>query len=518
MNHSTGLAGRLRVLCLLLAWLAGLTGLLPLPGTPLTAGARAQVLFNAKNGGMGGGGTAYLTGIEAHFINPANLQLGSGSLDMVLGGGAVLLEPVYRPDGLRGWGEYLAESLLPYEAGSRPMDSELRRHILESQYPNGRAVAQNLYREESTLLGIRWRGENGSFSLAIRARQGTRIESGRGWYSTTFTGDVRDFTLRQQKETLYELSAGIAQEFSFINGLFAGTDRLFVGFAPKFALGGGYMDLHYDARYRDTARSLTSSFSYEFRQSSTGDYSRLTRNYLTTGQVAPSIGRSLDPASSFQPTGWGVGMDFGLTYMISFDPPPETDGPYSEPDRVIYVGLSVTDLGFMRYSGTPLTLENSAPDTPLEPQGITTSVFTGGDGQFLEYVDGVTQIPNPLHAPGEISAGEFTRPLPTSLNGGVTLKVGRIQLSGDLTLGLANTAFNTTQLTAHLGTQLKLLSFLPLRAGTQLAAGRPTQWMLGTGIDGGAVDLSVSARFLGRPGGGVPEFGGGAFGGIRFRF
>lgn len=518
MNHSTGLAGRLRVLCLLLAWLAGLTGLLPLPGTPLTDGARAQVLFNAENGGMGGGGTAYLTGIDAHFINPANLHLGGGNLDLSLGGGAVLLEPVYRPDGLRGWGEYLAESLLPYEAGSRPMDSELWRHILETQYPNGRAVAQNLYRQEASLLGIRWRGENGSFSLAIRARQGTRIESGRGWYSTKFTGEVRDFTLRQQKETLYELSAGFAREFGFINGLFAGTERLFVGFAPKFALGGGYADLHYDGRYHDTARSLTSSFSYEFRQSSTGDYSRLTRNYLSTGQVAPSIDRSLDPASSFRPTGWGMGMDFGLTYVISFGHPPEADGAYSEPDRVLYVGLSVTDLGFMRYTDTPLTLENSAPETPLEPQGISTSVFTGGDGQFLEHIDGVTQIPNPLRAPGEISTGGFTRPLPTSLNGGVMLKVGRLRLSGDLSMGLDNTAFNTTQLTAHLGTQLQLLSFLPLRAGTQLAAGRPTQWMLGTGIDGGAVDLSVSARFLGRSGRGAPVFGGAAFGGIRYRF
>jgi hypothetical protein len=37
--------------------------------------AHAQLSHTAENMGLGGGGTAYLTGYEALFVNPANLYI-----------------------------------------------------------------------------------------------------------------------------------------------------------------------------------------------------------------------------------------------------------------------------------------------------------------------------------------------------------------------------------------------------------------------------------------------------------
>ncbi len=521
MIHQTGFPRLLRTSLLRTALLVMVTGLLHLPGTQWVPSALGQALYNAENGGMGGGGTAYIHGFNANFINPANLYLtGHGNaVDLGLGQTALFAEPAYPVGGVREWGEYLGKNLLPYEPGRQPLGNTRRQNILDTRFPGDRTVARNFSRLETVLAGVRWHTGETAYSLVIRARQGSRIETGKGWYTARFTGDVRDLTLRQQKETLYELSAGFAREFTFVNGLFPGTNRLFVGLAPKAVMGGALMDVWYDGRYSGSSESTADSFEYRYSHSTSGDYTGMTRQYRSGESVPSSIDRTLEPLSSLSPSGWGVGLDFGLTYAIPFDNTffaKETPIPRTGPG--VYLALSVTDLGVMRYSRRPYRILDGPSGASPDLQGIAASVFTGDDGQFLEYLDSLTELPNPLANPDSVSSATLIRSLPTSVNGGLMIGFGRFRLAGDITVGLANTAFSTKQPSVHLGVELRPLLFLPLRAGAQLVPGRPVQWTLGSGIETASFDLTFSARFLSLPGGGGLEPAGGAFGGLRYHF
>lgn len=521
MIHTTGFPRPLRTSLLRIALLVMVTGLLHLPGAPGIPSALGQPLYNAENGGMGGGGTAYIHGFNANFINPANLYLTGRENDVELGLGqtALFTEPAYPVGGVREWGEYLGKNLLPYEPGRQPLGNARRQDILDTRFPGDRTVTRNFSRLETVLAGVRWHTGETAYSLVLRARQGSRIETGKGWYTTRFTGNVRDLTLRQQKETLYELSAGFAREFTFVNGLFPGTNRLFVGLAPKAVLGGALMDIWYEGRYSGSSESAEDSFEYRYSHYTSGAYTGMTRQYQSGGSVSSSIDRTLEPLSSLSPSGWGVGLDFGLTYAIPFDNTffaEET--PITRAGPGIYLALSVTDLGFMRYSRRPHRIFDGPSDASPDLQGIAASAFTGDDGQLLEYLDSLTELPNPLARPDSVSSAALIRALPTSVNGGMMIGFGRFRVAGDLTVGLDNTAFTTKQPTVHLGVELRPLLFLPLRAGAQLVPGRPVQWTLGSGIETGSLALTFSARFLSLPGGGGTQPAGGAFGGLRYHF
>lgn len=521
MIHNTGSSRPLRTPLLRIALLVTVTILLQLPGVPGVSSAVGQALYNAENGGMGGGGTAYIRGFHANFINPANLYLiGHGnSVDLGIGQTAIYAEPVYPVGGIREWGEYIGKNLLPYEPGRPSLGNARRQEILETRFPGNRAVSRNFNRLETVLAGVRWHSGESAYSLVLRARQGSRIETGKGWYTTRFNEDGRELTLLHQKETLYELSAGFAHEFTFVNGLFPGTNRLFVGLAPKAILGGALMDIRYEGRYSGSSESGDGTFEYRYSHNTSGDYTGMTRRYRSGETVSSSIGNTLKPLSSLSPSGWGVGLDFGLTYAIPFDNTQFAEKrPIPRTGPGLYLALSVTDLGVMRYSRRPYRLFDGPSEASPELQGIAVSAYTGADGQFLEYLDRLTEVPNPLADPDSISSGTLVRSLPTSVNSGMMIEFGRLRLAGDITLGLANTAFTTKRPSVQLGAELRPLIFLPLRAGAQIVPGRPVQWTLGSGVETASFALTFSARFLSLPGGGGIQPVGGAFGGLRYHF
>lgn len=503
------------------ASLAALLLLAALPALqPDEASPQAQPAFNARNSALGGGGTAWLTGFEANFLNPANLFLpGGGDTKLGLAGVTFYAEPVYAGKGLRGYSDYMDRALGPYRPGSLTLTDEIRRQILQTRYAGGRNTLQTMQRSEVTLLGFRWDDGEEAYSVALRARQGLRTVTGRGWYSARFNGETRDFTLVKQKETLYELSAGFARELTFIDGLWPSVNRLIAGVAPKVLLGGSYADLNYDARY---TRGLglpviNPPYDYAYRHRSAGDYTDLYRSYRSSGDPGYAIDRTLREYSSLVPSGYGAGLDLGLTYLIPLDRPLPAEGAFARSSRkVLRIGLSVTDLGVMRYSRKPLNMRVEAVrDASYPARGIATSYFTGSDGQILEYFRQLSPSPDPLLEPDELDTGEITVSLPTALNTGVMLRLDGLRLMGDLSLGLTDNAFNTRQLTAHLGAEVRLAPALPLRAGAQLAAGRPVHWTFGTGLETRDLELQLSARFLSWPGQAAPRFSGAGFGGLR---
>lgn len=485
---------------------------------------RAQPVLSAQNTALGSGGTAYLTGFEATFWNPANLMIHDhyGTLHFGIGNTGILYEPVLSSDAAGDQYFNFTDSFYPYKPSAAAITTAQRDVILDNNYPRNSLISQHQTRGDVILGGALWQRKNEAFSIAARARFASRIDVGRGWYSDKFipSGDkkVRDFTLNHQKNYLYELSFGYAREFTFINGLLPRLSKLYVGIAPKIVLAGPSIDAQYHGQYIQSQNGSTNTYISNFYYRTTGQYSQMTADYLRSLDPQKAIDDNLNRRFTYQNTGYGMGFDFGLTYYIPLGsdlPTINEDRTKHEVSKSIRVAFSIDDIGLVRYTKKPLELSSPSDTTQNGEQAPRQSMFIGADGQYLSYFDTADSLSNPLLNAQKQSAGNFSTLLPTSINAGVMLDLSRIKLMGDLTIGLNNTAFTTTKLALHLGVEARPIKQIPIRFGTRLAAGIPAQLGLGTGIETKHWDLNLGTQVLIRSNTFTSEFVGGAFAGIQ---
>jgi hypothetical protein len=487
----------------------------------------AQPVLGAENTALGGGGTAYLTGLEATFWNPANLTISErpGQWHFGLGHAAILHEPILSTE-IAGDQYYsFKDSYYPYRASAADISESQRQTILDNNYPSNELTSQHQSRADIILGGALWQRDNEAFSIVARARFASRIEVGRGWYSNSFVDSgneqVRDFTIKQQRNHLYELSFGYSREFTFINGLFPQINKLHVGIAPKLVLAGPNINLSYDARYIQSSDASNEVFAEQFSYESTGTYSRATQAYRAGTAPQQAISTNFDRTLQLDHTGYGAGIDFGLTYLIPLGNDFSTiaDNPQeSIVSKSIRVALSINDVGLVRYNKDFLQLSSAADTTALSRQSTMDAMFIGADGQYLFYFDSAEALPNPLTQSQSTSQDAYTTLLPTSMNAGVVIQYTRLKLMADLTLGLNNTAFTTTKLAAHIGLEAYPIKQVPIRMGTRLAAGLPTRLGLGTGLEMEHWDFNIGTQVLIRSRTFTSEIIGGAFAGLQLHF
>lgn len=487
----------------------------------------AQPVASANNMALGGGGAAYLSGYEANFYNPANLAIYDrpGRLHFGIGNIGGYFQPVLASNSLRDQISGFRNIYIPFRVGSQLISSSEQSLILDRHYPRNRLTSQHLSRVDAIPVGVLWQGEKMAYSLALRSRIGTRTDVGRGWYSNKFIdhndASVRSFHLAVQNQVLYEISLGLAHEIEFFNGLFPRINRLFVGIAPKFIIGGSYLSSVYEGRYErpDTqANNSDPVYITRFTHRSSGDYSRMVHQFRASGNLQASINRHLNDDFFIQPTGYGVGMDFGLTYLIPLgsDVSLLTTGENRQPiNRSFRISLSVTDLGLMYYDDSPLSVESSLDTTQLGQQEPLSSAFIGAPGQFSAYFEEADSLTNPLLQAQNLSENTFLNLLPATINAGALLDLDRLKLMADLTLALNRTAFSGTQLTAHFGMEARPLPNIPVRLGTLIAPRTPIRVGLGTGLETKNWNFSLSTQVLLRAGSLTSHVAGGAVAGLQ---
>jgi len=484
----------------------------------------AQPVRGAQNTALGGGGTAYLTGLEATLWNPANLTINDrpGQWHFGFGNAAILHEPVLSTDVAGDQYYSFKDTYYPYRAGATTISESQRQTILNNNYPTNQLTSQHQTRADIILGGVLWQRDDEAFSIVARARFASRIEVGRGWYSNNFEnsneGQIRDFTITQQRNKFYELSFGYGREFTFINGLFPQINKLYIGIAPKLMLAGPGMNLNYDARYIRPSDGSGVVFAQQFSYESTGNYSKASQAYRAGAPPKQAIRNNFDRTLRLDNTGYGAGVDFGLTYLIPLGNDFSTIGQTpkaSITSKSIRIGFSVNDLGMVRYSKNPLRLSAAADTTTLAQQRPMNSMFIGANGQYLAYFDNAETLSNPLTESQNPTNDTYTTLLPTSMNAGMVFQYSRVKLMADLTLGLNNTAFTTTKLAAHIGLEAYPIKQVPIRVGTRLAAGLPTRLGLGTGLEMEHWDFNIGTQVLIRSRTFTSEIIGGAFAGIQ---
>lgn len=489
---------------------------------------RAQPVITAENMSLGGGGTAYLNGPEATFWNPANLMIQDqpGQFHVEIGQSAIQFEPMLTSRSFNQQFANFLDGYQPYTQVAADISAKQRSSILNTHFPENKLQSQNQQRADLILGGAIWQQRDYALSVALRARYASTIKAGRGWYEDEFTEhngrQIRDFSLIQHRSEFYELAVGYAQEFTFVNGLMPRLNTLYIGMAPKIILAGPSFDASYNARYiRNSEESMSSTFVSDFSMQSSGRFSGTTTDYLQSRNPREAIKRNFRDNYHYQQTGYGVGFDFGLSYVIPLSGR-KGNNPNSSTSRAaeksLRIAFSLNDIGTIRYHSQPLNMSSGRDSSRAQWPGAANTMFVGAGGQYISYLHEAPVLPNPLVNTEQESDENYSALLPTSVNTGVLLDLEQFKFMGDLTLGLYDTAFTTTNLGVRLGAEIRPLPRIPIRLGTRFASEQPFQMGLGTGIETNHWDFTVGARALFRQESPGTTLVGAAFGGLHFHF
>jgi hypothetical protein len=469
----------------------------------LPAATFSQISYNPVSMGLGGGGTSYITDYEALFTNPANLQLREKNYDLqiTLGeSGAYFDTPLRVRDG-RDRIELFSETLQSPKPGAYTFSGDERQLLLDRYYNNSRDFRQMQTSSVINWLGIKWFGEEKSYAFAVRTRQSSRYSVGRGFYDSQPV-DAGDFelinrSLTHRYQTLHEVSFGYSESFTFLSGLFPRTSKFIIGLAPKVVVAGpGYSTQFTNDFTRENATSpWERNSSYEFESS--GIFSNYAERFSAGGDPFEELGMISSLNDLLTPTGVGAAIDLGVTYLFTFGDDLSLIRRGEEPtEKSLRLSFSITDLGLIHTFENPLRAEGEIEQSQdPEPGVVSENYYAGALLQDFSFLGTGVNDTHPLQNLRSTDRDPYQTLLPTSIQTGVLFQINRIKMMGDFRLGLTDNAFHSTKFTSYIGTEVRLLPFLPLRAGTRLATDLPGYYSFGAGIETTYFDINAAVQF-----------------------
>jgi hypothetical protein len=479
----------------------------------------AQMIQTPVNTALGGGGTAYTTGYESLFINPANLfiqekdyrfQVSAGNF------GSYFSSPI--PSGSLNtyWDQYFHQTV-GYSQGLPPDNLPDRSDFLNRNYSNDNLKSSHQSRGEFHWIGMHWSRLDKSYAIALRTRYSNRFSTGRNYYTHTNPGTqsaaVLDRSLSHQFQVLHELSFGYAESFSFINGLIPQLSQLIVGIAPKFVISGAYLNTSYSDYYFSNEDETGYRRERNYQHYSTGGFTEVSDRFRSGQNPNTS---SLNRPDLFRPAGYGAGLDLGLTYLITLgDDLSVVRVADPRTRKSLRISLSITDIGFIYYTDSPRHVSISELVTQTtEPPGISENYFLGRPGEQFRFLDMNGGHPIMQAETGDTDA--FSSLLPTTVQAGLLFQVSRLKLMGDFSFSLVENAFHSTRPATYLGTEIRLLTFIPIRAGLRLTPGQSDYVSFGTGIETRYFDLNIGVQLRSQAFRPTDEIAGFSMAGLKF--
>jgi len=444
--------------------------------------------YNSATLGMGGGGTAYIDGYHANFLNPANLMLQHAnrpkrSIGLIGGlgfraGGSLLNIDVYNT--------YLTTGLT--------IDGQVRENMLNDWFGSDNTNTRELAATFSIVpLGFSNRGSKTAFSLATRVRTTQDLTVNKGLMELAFYGfDSGNFSspvpvnFNSRTLSFAEISVGFAMELPipltglveklpFINGI-----KVYAGAAPKYIVGIQSTELDFTSAL--TVNSITGSSNgsivHDF------NYSLLTYGDLSDQLAAYSDAREIDPdaklddfldysGSDIGTLGSGLGLDLGVTAELDVSLP--ALGFFGK-RQVLRLSMSMTDLGSVSYDSKP---------TNVSASGIVTIDGDVGDKTPNEYFNDLgDSLQNDVYGGfTSQSLGAQKYDLPGMYNFGAALTLGKLTTTLDYGFGFNDIGTNSKRSALTLGAEYRFLGIIPLRIGTRIGGYSSSTYSAGIGLD-----------------------------------
>ncbi|MFA5669616.1 MAG: DUF5723 family protein [Balneolaceae bacterium] len=454
--------------------------------------------YNTTSLGMGGGGTAYVDGYHANFINPANLMLQTHrprrSLGVVGGVGAKIGGTMVN---ISTYNKYLTTG--------RTIEGQTRVDMLNAFFGTSSSNYRDMSGTVSIIpLGFSSRGSKSAFSLSTRTRTtiNTRVNKGfaeLGFYfldSDKFSSPT-PVNFDVNVVGYAEVSVGYARQIlSFDNLLFAKNVKVYAGIAPKYLIGAQStrLDFRSNITVSESDGTNLGSITHDFNYSlyTFGELSEQLQSYSAAHKLNSDV--SLDDyldysGSDVGTLGSGLGLDMGVTAEmdISHIYIPVID--FFGKNKKLRLSMSLTDLGKVSFKENP---------SKIYADGVFTFDGDVGESSFGDYYDNLgDSLQNDVYGnfdAQKVSAVDYS--LPGMYNFGGSLTAGKLMLAIDYGFGFNNNGTNSKRSTLNLGAEYRFFGFLPIRVGTRMGGYSSQAYSAGLGLDFNVFELTFAASMV----------------------
>ncbi len=453
--------------------------------------------YTSQSVAMGSGGTAYVDGFNANFLNPANLMLDMHRANTTIGFMSVGAKAGGSLANVALWNKYLTTNQL--------IAGQTRENMLSDWFGSNAANARDVSAGFSMApLGVSHRRAKQAFSFASRIRVAQDFSVNKGLAELYFYGlDSDKFAnptpvdFSSNTVAFAEISVGYARHLDFLpipDLLFAKDIKLFVGVAPKYLYGVYTTNLDFNSTIQVTkgTGSSPSTINHKF------NYSLQTIGEISRQMQAYERARSQDKNAKFEdyvfledvPNDFGstqasgFGLDFGGTLEMDVSALPIP--LFIKKDKTLRISMSVTDLGKLSYNKDASSVYANGEFT-----------YNGAEDKddINYFFDNLADsLQNDVY--GDFSSKEIkeiTYNLPAMYNFGASLEMGNLLLALDYGVGFNNNSINSSRSFMSLGVQYRLLGFIPLRVGTRVGGYSSTAYSAGIGLDLGFLEFTVGA-------------------------
>jgi len=466
---------------------------------------------SAASLGMGGTGTAFVDTYHANFINPANLLLNSDSKPSfsigILGGvSATAGGPLAN---VSVYNDYFTSGDLVNTADA-----------LDNWFGSDVSVTKRLGLELDVVpIGMAWRGDKSSFSLALRHRTLFSGSMNRGYAQVLLEGVTQEkfstakpVNFNTNSLMFSEVSAGFSMKILELPSLpgIGKNVKLYAGIAPKYIVPIYTSGIDFKSTLQHNGNQIVNDFEYTFQTvggltSQFEDYYQASRDENFDGD----LGDFIDPEGSdiVDVQGAGYGVDLGGTIEMDLAGPLAGVFSFMKGTKKLTVSLAITDIGSVTYDNNAGSF--SADET------FTWDGADFDDGFDEALSDSISKEIYLNYEPG--SEKEITQDLPTKVSLGSHLQLGKLSVALDLSKGMNEVAMNSKRLAMGIGAEYKFFNFIPLRAGYRTGGLTSSSITAGTGLEFKNFEFTVGALTVPnsqKRGSGI----GAAWSGLVFRF
>ncbi|REL38155.1 hypothetical protein DYD21_05975 [Rhodohalobacter sp. SW132] len=488
--------------------------------------------LTAQNIGLGGGGTAYQDLYHANFINPANLMINHSNRPKVSFG---LAGGIYTNAGgnlvnITTYNDYLTNG--------RVIEGTVADQMLDQWFGTQSTDMRSANIDVGIVpVGFAYRSDSWSLSGASRVRVLGSSGYSRGFADLVFRGldsdyfnEARAVNMNQEFLVYNEISVGYATTVLQRDRMFGFAEnvRLHVGAAPKLVMGVNYtrFNLNSTLRIQEATSETNAQINHDFRYTieTAGELSDQLEEYNTLREsgAEPEFGDFIEPTGSDFTgiKGTSLGLDLGLTLEMDIDNLSIFNFGFFNGDKKVRVGLSLTDLGSVAIDDRNRSFsagENFIWNGIHYDQKMVDNEFGGDDGKYFESVL-KDSVGNDIY--GNLVSTEhssYSKGLPTMLNFGTHLLLGKFSLMVDAGTGFVERGTNSRRAYVALGSEYRLINRIPLRVGVKTGGHTSTTYHAGTGLEFRNFEFSVgvaSSAVSEKHGAGI----GAAWSGLVFHF
>lgn len=490
------------------------------PGT-----SEAQISLTTENMALGGGGTAYLTGFEALFVNPANLYIQEKNYRFqisLLQGGLYYDTLLPVPNNLDRFNSFRHHmGILDSQSNIIKLDSNEYESLINRNYPNENKTKREFLTETDFYwFGLKWVRPKRSYAVSLRTRYASRYELGKGFFTNLpvekNNSMIVDRSFSQKSHVLHEFSFGYAESFTFLNGLLPQLSEFIIGIAPKIVIAGSSFEANYTNWLEMDSESSLWNQNIGYTQQTSGFLSGYGEEFINTGSLPAQAGHSFNDL--FNPAGFGIGLDIGVTYLITLGDDLSVLRQQNEPtEKSLRLSLSITDLGAVHQYKSPLQFTSETTENfTSELESPSKTVFMGAPNEHYLFLSQFEDFNN-LSFDSQ-NNDSFELLLPTSIQAGLLFQYQRVKMVGDFSYSLSDTPFNHKGLASYIGVELRPLPYIPIRGGTRFAQDMSGYYSFGTGVETKNFDLNMSVLLKSRKIGPTKEILGLSSLGLKFYF